>query len=99
YAFFNTTADRGNYTVEPTLAVPPPVVQHKFDYVRSRIAALKDQLAAAEKNLPAEQAAWEQRIAGKTNVWVTLSLTNAVSTGGSTYTNLPDGSILAQGLN
>jgi len=40
-----------------------------------------------------------RRIAGKTNVWVTLNLTNAISTGGATFTNLPDQSLLATGVN
>src|SRR5207249_3828157 len=38
-------------------------------------------------------------MAGKTNVWVVLDLTNAISTGGASYTNLPDQSILATGVN
>src|SRR5439155_7116294 len=95
---FNNTVDRGNST-EPSMAVPAPPVQHKDDYLRSRLARLKQDLAEAERKLPAEQEAWERRIAGKTSVWVTLNLTNAVSTGGATFTNLPDQSILATGVN
>jgi len=49
--------------------------------------------------LPAEQEAWERRIAGKTNVWVTLNLKKAISTGGATFTNLPDQSVLATEVN
>jgi hypothetical protein len=98
YAFFNNTADRGNST-EPSLAVPAPPVQPRVDYLHARLARLKQELAEAEKKLPAGQEAWEQRIAGKTNVWVTLDLTQAVSTGGATFTNLPDQSLLATGVN
>ncbi|MBI3416557.1 MAG: PSD1 domain-containing protein [Verrucomicrobia bacterium] len=97
YGFFNHTTDGGNYSTEPSVAVPAPPVQHKVAYLHARIAALQRHLAAAEKNLPVEQAAWEQRLAGKTNVWTTLHLTNAYSNGGASYTNLPDQSLLAVG--
>jgi len=98
YAFFNSTADRGNYSGDPAVAVPAPPVQHKVAYLRERLAQLKEELSATEKNLPAEQGAWERRLAGKGSVWTTLALTNAVSTGGSSFTNLPDQSILATGV-
>ena len=98
YSFFNNTTDRGNST-DPSIAVPAPPVQQRVDYLHSQLARLKQELAEAEKILPAAQEAWERRIAGKTNVWVTLNLTNAISTGGATFTNLPDQSILATGLN
>lgn len=99
YAFFNNTADVGNYSLEPTIPVPAPDVQSKVGYVRSRIEALQQELRTAEAHLPEEQAAWEQRMASKTNVWTVLQLTNGVSVGGATLTNLPDGSVLATGLN
>lgn len=98
YAFFNNTTDRGNGT-EPSLPVPAPPVQDKMDYLHNRIAELKLELAKAEQKLTADQKAWERRMAGRLNHWVTLDLTNAVSTGGATFTNLPDGSILATGVN
>jgi len=98
YAFFNNTVDRGNGT-EPSIPVPAPPVQTKVNYLRSSLDRLKKELSEAERKLPAEQTVWEHRIAGKTNVWTTLELTNAISTGGATLTNLPDGSILATGGN
>lgn len=98
YAIFNNTADRGNGT-EPSLAVPAPPMQDKLDYLRTRIGELKSELARAEQKLPADQKAWERRMAGRLNHWVTLDLTKSVSTGGATFTNLPDGSVLATGVN
>jgi mono/diheme cytochrome c family protein len=98
YSFFNNTADRGNGN-EPSIAVPAPPVQQRVDYLHARLARLKQELAEAEKKLPIEQEAWERHIAGKTKVWVTLDLTNAISTGGAVFTNLPDQSILATGVN
>ncbi len=98
YAIFNNTADRGNGN-EPSIPVPAPVLKPRVDYLHSRLARLKEELAEAERNLPAEQEAWERKIAGRTNVWMTLNLTKAISTGGATFTNLPDQSILATGIN
>ncbi len=98
YAFFNTTADRGNGT-EPSIAVPAPPVRSKVEYFHARLAQLKHELTEAEKRLPAGQEAWERRMAAKTNIWVALNLTNAISTGGATFTNLPDQSVLATGVN
>jgi len=99
YAFFNSTSDGGNYSVEPAVPVPAPPVRSKVEYLHARIGRVQAALAAAEATLPAEQAAWEKRAAGRTNVWQPLILSNAISTGGATFTNLPDQSILATGVN
>src|SRR5579862_4255397 len=99
FALFNTTADAGNYSLEPTVAVPAPPVSSVIDYLHGRLDAMRLELAAAEKQLPAEQQAWERKMAGQSNIWVTLNLTNAISTGGATFSNMPDQSILATGVN
>jgi mono/diheme cytochrome c family protein len=98
YAFFNNTADRGNST-NPGIPVPSPPVQGRVDYLHAQIAKVQEQLAEAEKRLPAEQDAWERRVAGRTPLWKPLQITRAVSTGGATFTNLADGSVLATGIN
>jgi hypothetical protein len=98
YAFFNNTTDRGNST-EPSLAVPAPPIQSQIKHLHERIAAVRQQLSDAENKLPAEQETWERRIVGKTKVWTALDLTKAISTGGAVFTNLPDQSILATGVN
>src|SRR5438105_2762245 len=98
YSFFNNTVDRGNST-DPSLPVPAPPIQQKVHYLRSRLERLKQELSEAEKKLPSEQQAWERRVLDKTNVWVPLDLTRAVSTGGATFTNLDDQSVLATGVN
>lgn len=98
YAFFNNTTDRGNST-EPSLTVPAPPLHNKVNFLHERIAAVRRQLEDAEKSLPTEQQAWERRITGKATVWTALHLTNAISTGGATFTNLPDQSLLATGVN
>lgn len=99
YAFFNNSTDAGNYSLEPTVAVPAPDVQAKVSYLHAQIAKTQSELRAAEGRMDADIAAWEKRIAGKTNVWRTLELKNGVSVGGATLTNLDDGSVLATGLN
>src|SRR6185436_2948807 len=87
------------YNPEPSVAVPAPPVGTMVSYLHDRLSKARQELAAAEKNLPVEQEAWERKMAGKSNVWVTLDLMTAISTGGATFTNLPDQSILATGIN
>lgn len=99
YAFFNSTADGGNYSVEPSVAVPPPNMTRPLEDLRGRIAQVQRELAEAEKGLPAAQKVWEQRMAARPAVWQALDLTNALSTGGATLTNLPDHSLLSTGVN
>jgi mono/diheme cytochrome c family protein len=99
YAFFNNTADGGNYSVEPTLPVPPPDVTRQVRYLRDRIAEVQQRLGETERELEAQRDAWEHAIAARSDVWVPLRLTHVVSTGGSGYTNLADGSVLATGVN
>jgi mono/diheme cytochrome c family protein len=98
YGFFNNTVDRGN-GIEPSLPVPAPSTESRTAYLHARLAEMQQELAAAEKRLPAEQAAWEQLMASKGKVWVPLELTNAISTGGASFTNLPDESVLATDVN
>lgn len=96
YAFFNNTADGGNYSVEPTIPVPPPPLQNQVDFLRRNLAERQQRLAQAEANLAREP--WIEQLRGKSNVWTPLSITSAISTGGATFTNLPDSSILATGI-
>lgn len=99
YAFFNNSADVGNYSLAPVVDVPPPDVSRPLAELRSKLTATKAELASAEARLPEQQLAWERRLAEAGAVWQPLTLTNVVSTGGSGYTNLPDGSVLATGVN
>ena len=99
YAFFNNTTDGGNYSTAPTVEVPKPDLSKSINYMSNRLDRTKLELAAAEQNLPGEQKRWEKLVAKKGDVWRVLNLTNAFSNGGSSYTNLPDGSLLGLGLN
>jgi mono/diheme cytochrome c family protein len=99
YAFFNNSTDAGNYNVAPTLEVPRPDLQATEAHVRQRLEQVRRDLASTEAQLAAEQRRWEQATQKRGDVWRVLNLTNAYSVGGSLYTNLPDGSLLARGVN
>ncbi len=99
YAFFNNTTDGGNYNVAPKIDVPRPNLEDSEAYLNDRRNEIALELARAREQEPAEQAQWEKMVAAKGDVWRTLNLTNTYSNGGSSYTNLPDGSVLATGLN
>ncbi|MEI6342614.1 MAG: PSD1 and planctomycete cytochrome C domain-containing protein [Verrucomicrobiota bacterium] len=99
YAFFNNTSDGGNYSLAPTVEVPAPDLSDSEAYVRRRIESVRRELAATEATLARERKAWERRVRASGDVWRPLALRNPISTGGSGYTNLPDGSVLATGVN
>ncbi|MGE3309486.1 MAG: PSD1 and planctomycete cytochrome C domain-containing protein [Limisphaerales bacterium] len=99
YAFFNNTTDGGNYSAAPSVPVPKPDLSDTFDHLKRRLAKARADRAALDAGLAVRQEAWEARARTRGDVWRTLNLTNALSTGGSSYTNLSDGSVLATGVN
>ncbi len=99
YAFFNNTTDGGNYSSAPNLGVPSPDRRRILAHLEAASKSARSQLAAAEKTLAARQSEWERRTRRVGDVWKTLPLVKPNSTGGSSYTNLPDGSLLATGVN
>ncbi len=44
YAFFNRSADGGNHSVEPVVPVPPPAVDHRVRYLRTRLNEVREEL-------------------------------------------------------
>ncbi|MFM7102361.1 MAG: DUF1553 domain-containing protein, partial [Verrucomicrobiota bacterium] len=99
YALFNNSTDGGNYSVQPTVEVPRPDLGDTEKFVAARLAETRAQRAATEARLQAERTRWERERQRHADPWQVLRLTNAVSTGGSGYTPLPDGSLLATGVN
>ena len=99
YAFFNNTADSGNYSLGPSVEVPRPDLADSDAHLARRLEETRRELDEAGKALAASQAAWERSVARKPDPWRTLQLVNAHSTGGSGYTNLADGSLLGTGVN
>jgi mono/diheme cytochrome c family protein len=99
YAFFNNTTDAGNYSVDPTLQVPNPDRSRALAFLATKIAETRREKEALESDLARLQPAWERDQIRRAKAWQPLELTQVVSSGGSTYTNLPDGSVLATGVN
>ncbi len=99
YAFFNNTTDGGNYSTAPTIDVPKPDLSESVSYVNDRLARVELDLVTATNRLPEEQKRWEKMASKKGEIWRVLNLTNVFSNGGSSYTNLPDGSVLGAGVN
>lgn len=99
YAFFNNTTDGGNYSTAPAIGVPDPDLTEEERFIAGRVARVEADLLAEKARLAAEEPRWARAVAARGDVWRVLSLTNASSSGGSSYTNLPDGSLLAVGVN
>ncbi len=99
YAVFNNTTDAGNYSLGPNVQVPKPDLSETENYIGERLKQSKQDLAMAAVRLGTEQKMWENSVAKQGDVWRVLNLTNANSTGGSSFTNLPDGSLLGFGVN
>ena len=99
YAFFNNTTDGGNYSTAPNVDVPAPDLSDSRRFVSAKLESAKTALARAEADLAARQSAEEKALLQRGDVWRPLNLRNPVSTGGSSYTNLADGSLLATGVN
>jgi mono/diheme cytochrome c family protein len=99
YAFFNNTADSGNYSTGPSVEVPKPDLSDSDAHLARRLGETRQALERAHADLEAGRAAWERSVARKPDPWRTLKLVNAHSTGGSGYTNLADGSLLGTGVN
>ena len=101
YGLFNNSADGGNYSTEPTLAVPAPSnsITTTLSYLESQLAKTEQQLAMAQQQAPDAMRSWEKKLLAAGAVWEPLLLTNINSTGGSSYLSLPDRSILATNVN
>ena len=99
YAFFNNSTDNGNYSLNPTVEVPVPDLKRPQAELQERLASTRRQLQETETQLLKDQADLEKKIISQSGVWQVLELKNLSSTGGSGYTNLNDGSVLATGVN
>ena len=99
YAFFNNTTDGGNYSTAPTLDVPRPDLKASESFVQGRLQEVEKDLVALDRKLEAGQAAWEKRARLAGDSWKVLTPKEVTSTGGSSYTNLADGSVLGTGVN
>ncbi len=109
-AYFNSIEETGGGGndgqgfANPTLSLATPEQQKKVEARKAVEAQAKSDHDALEKQLRAEQPAWETALARNAATlgqieWEPLKVEDAVSENGATLTKLPDGSILASGKN
>ncbi|MBM3846627.1 MAG: DUF1549 domain-containing protein, partial [Verrucomicrobia bacterium] len=99
YAFFNNSTDGGNYNTAPSIDVPRPDLSGTERYLNERLETTQARLKSIREDLAREQSRWEKQMTRAQGAWQVLPITNAFSNGGSSYTNLPDGSLLGHGVN
>ncbi|MBL8207993.1 MAG: DUF1553 domain-containing protein, partial [Blastocatellia bacterium] len=106
YAFFDNheykILELGNsegWVVEPELEMPTPEQAAMRKQLRDEIAKVETKLKANTPELTAAQLAWEREQINEATNWTTLDPKEFTSTGGTTFTKLPDQSLLAGGAN
>ena len=108
FAFFNSVEEPGIYSqipdsnraLEPFLSVPTVAQQRQLTELRDRLAADQARLA---QPMPEDEQGYAAYLrdtpAAGGVVWADVKVTSASSTGGSTMTAQPDGSVLVSGAN
>ncbi len=108
FAFFNSVEEPGIYSqipdsnraLEPFLAVPTKEQQTELSALRARLAAARTEL---EQPAPEDEQGYAGYLDGAAAAagvaWAPAQLVGASSTGGSTLTPQPDGSVLVSGEN
>lgn len=113
FAYFNSIdesgvldsegGNRGGGNSRPVLAVPSAEQEKQFAALQQALKDAEVQRAAAEKDLPALQAAWEPQFLEQTKSnaapWTALLPASVKSAGGATFTKQADGTWLASGPN
>jgi hypothetical protein len=103
-AFFSNgdhhMAGNGDHWMEePELELPTAEQEARSKEIRSEMARLQQVLDTQTPALDSAQQAWERQMRGAPNQWQTLRPEQFRSAGGATLKALPDGSILATGIN
>ncbi|WP_435007697.1 PSD1 and planctomycete cytochrome C domain-containing protein [Tundrisphaera lichenicola] len=103
YAFFNGIAEKGldgnKESPAPRMKVPSADQTARLAEIRSSIARLSEQLVAPSNEADLAQVAWEKERGESSKGWSVLGPLALNSTGGTTLTEQPDGSVLASGTN
>lgn len=108
FAFFNSVEEPGIYSqipdsnraLEPFLAVPTKEQQTELSALRARLAAARTELEQPASEDEQGYAGYLDGAAAAAGVaWAPAQLVGASSTGGSTLTAQPDGSVLVSGEN
>ena len=104
FAFFNSIDESGVLDAEsanskPVLKLASAAQTAKLAELDKQIVAANEKMQAAEKTLPAAQAAWELRVATATAEpqWKVLTPEQLKSTGGATLAAEPDGAVFSSG--
>ncbi len=88
---------------KPVVLLPTPAEEKRIAELEAKIKPAEGAVAAAKKQLPALQTAWEQelkqKLASSQPAWQPLLVASAKSAGGATLTKQTDGSWLATGKN
>jgi len=87
------------WVVEPELELPTPEQETKSKAIKAEIANLETVLETPTPELEAAQESWEEEMKRADQNWTVLHPSTAVSQGGATLRELPDGSLLASGKN
>ncbi len=116
FAFFNSNNENGvldefggaagsrkGGNSRPVLLLPTPEQEAKIAKLDAAVKDSAQHIAAAAKELPALQTAWEKNflreVGGGASPWTPLDTLEVRSIGGATLTKQPDGSWLASGKN
>ncbi|MCE2684045.1 MAG: PSD1 and planctomycete cytochrome C domain-containing protein [Verrucomicrobiae bacterium] len=101
--FGGSASTRMGGNTPPTYTFATPAAKARLAEVEKAIAEAELAVKAASKNVATAQSAWERKLrqgfAGKTATWSALGAAQAVSNGGATLKQQPDGSWLVGGKN
>jgi hypothetical protein len=101
-AFFNNaefSKTSSTPFTEPVLDLPTPEQAEKRDALNAQIKQWQSKLNDDSDAAKQKQAEWEQKVLDAEKSWQPLHPERAQSSGGSTLTVKPDGSVLASGVN
>ncbi len=108
YAYFNSNEESGvldgdGRNTKPVIGTPTAEQEKQLAVFEVARGEAEQQLAVAEKALPALQAEWEKgflaQLPTTVRVWQPLESPKVTSEGGATFTPQPDGTVLASGKN
>ncbi len=104
YAFFNSVDEAGNGgpsdgrgNFKPYLRLPAPDLDAQLSAKDAELKIARAKLAAIDKRLEPQQAAWEKSALTYQPKWQVLAPDNLKADNGVTLKALPDGSVLAGG--
>ena len=99
FAFFNQVPEKGMRGFAPQERIASPLASTQREKLKSEIAELQSRLKQTT-HIEQEFHHWVEQLANSSQTgWQVVAPLKATSTGGSSLTKLPDGSLLAGGTN